>query len=119
MRALHSPVPNHTRNKEKYHMGCSDHFKIQHNTPSKAAFNIYTQRSHYPISQMHYSSMIAYFKSFQRLVKRAGMFIQIIVNGSFKIPPKELIQPVFFAIILMPLTIPCSYLTTVFTCKIR
>lgn len=89
MRALHSPVPNHSKNKEKYHMGCSDHLKIQQYTPSKAAFNILTQSSHYPISQMHYCSMITYFKSFQRQVKRAGMFTQIIVNGSFKIPPKS------------------------------
>lgn len=40
MRALHSPVPNRSKNKEKYHMGCSDHLKIQRCTPSKAAFNI-------------------------------------------------------------------------------
>lgn len=30
MRALHSPVPNCSKNKEKYHMGCSDHLKIHH-----------------------------------------------------------------------------------------
>lgn len=95
MRALHSPVPNHSKNKEKYHMGCSDHLKIRHYTPSKAAFNILTQSSHYPISQMHYCSVITYFKSFQRQVKRAGVLAQIVLNGSFKIPPKELLQPVF------------------------
>lgn len=38
---------------------------------------------------MHYCSMITYFKSFQWQVKRAGMFTQIIVNGSSKIPPKS------------------------------
>lgn len=57
--------------------------------PSKVAFNILTQSSHYPISQMHYCSMIPYFKSFQRQVKRASMFAWIIVNGSFKIPPQS------------------------------
>lgn len=87
MRALHYPVPNRSKNKEKYHMGCSDHWKIQHCTPSKAAFN---KPKVVIISffQVHYCSMITYFKSFQRQVKWAGMFTQIIVNGSFKIPTK-------------------------------
>lgn len=88
MRALHNPVSSHSKNKEKYHMGCSDHLKTYY-TSSKAAFNILTQSSYYPISHMHYFSMITYFKSFQRQVKRAGMFIEIILNGSFKIPKES------------------------------
>lgn len=33
MRALHSLVPNHSKNRGKYHMGLSDHLKIHQHTP--------------------------------------------------------------------------------------
>lgn len=95
MRALHNSDPNHSKNMEKYHMGRSDHSKIQHYAASKEAFNILTQSSYCPISQTHYCSMITYLKSFKWQVKWAGRFIQIIVNGSFKIPPESRSPPVF------------------------
>lgn len=39
---------------------------------------------------MYFCSMIKYFKSFEGQVKRAGMFIHIIVNGCLKIPQESL-----------------------------
>lgn len=114
MRALHSPVPNHSKNKEKYHMGCSDHLKIQRYAPSKAAFNI--QRSHYPISRMHYGSMITYFEKLSKgQVKRAAIAHSNQRKWLLQNPPKE--QSPTCVLTLMPLTIARSYLTTVFTLK--
>lgn len=114
MRALHSPVPNHSKNKEKYHMGCSDHLKIQRYAPSKAAFNI--QRSHYPISRMHYGSMITYFEKLSKgQVKRAAIAHSNQRKWLPQNPPKE--QSPTCVLTLMPLTIARSYLTTVFTLK--
>lgn len=71
-------------------MGFSDHLETHHYTASKAAFDKLPQNSYYPASQMHFCSMIKYFKSFEGQVKRAGMFIHIIVNGCLKIPQESL-----------------------------
>lgn len=68
MRALHCPVPNHSKNKEKYHMGRLDHLKIQCYTPSKAALNKLTQKFSLP----HFSDALRFQDYTYQKLSKAG-----------------------------------------------